>query len=215
MSGSSGTAPGPSVLACHAFPDAAGTLQDGSGRFRVLLKTMDSAGHSTWTERPVVVASSPSSALAPSSPLLPGLLESGLLQDVLDLPPGEGSASHLSDALAVAPVGATLHFSGYLDVPSDGGYTLSVLASGHTTLAIDGRVLARSPKERALVCGTLGYATQAAVEAGFCARACIASSSPRSAYPVQARSRLNGTAQECCAPMCRTQPSSTPTPPQP
>jgi hypothetical protein len=104
-----------------------------------------------------------SSAVAPSSPLVPGLLESGLLQDVLDLPPGEASASHLSDALAVAPVGGTLHFNGYLVVPSDGGYTLSVLASGHTTLAIDGRVLASSPKERALVCGALGYATQAAV----------------------------------------------------
>jgi hypothetical protein len=173
----------------HAFPDGAGTLQDGSGRFRVLLKTTDPAGHSTWTERPVVVASSPVPALAPSSPLLPGLreavsLEPGLLEARLlepvsvelglrpksergdgagDVLPREVSATHLSDALAVAPVGATLHFTGYLDVPSDGGYTLSVLASGHTTLAIDGRILASGPKERSLVCGTLGYATQAAV----------------------------------------------------
>jgi hypothetical protein len=43
------------------------------------------------------------------------------------------------------------------------GSSLSVLASGHTTIAIDGRILASSPKERALVCGTHGYATQSAV----------------------------------------------------
>jgi len=161
----------------HSFPDTAGTLRDGSGRFRVLLRATDAAGHSAWTERSIVVASSVAPPIVPSSPPRPGLLEPGLVEaGFVDSglrtknERGEGevllqeaSATHMSDTLAAAPVGSTLHFNGYLDVPSDGGYTFSVLASGHTTLTMDGRILARSPKQRALVCGMLGYATQAAV----------------------------------------------------
>ena len=144
----------------HAFPDAAGTLQDGSGRFRVLLKITDAAGRSTWSARPVVVGRSAAPALQASGPLHPGLrMES----EGSDASPKETSAVRLDDALAAAPAGTTLRFNGYLDVPSDGGYTLSVLASGHITLSIDRRTIATSPKARALVCGTPGYAMQAAV----------------------------------------------------
>lgn len=144
----------------HAFPDAAGTLQDGSGRFRVLLTATDAAGHSAWTARPVVLGRSPAPAVAPSAPLRPGLrAKSG---DATHREQDLGAVS-LNHALAAAPVGAILHFKGYLDVPAEGGYTFWVVASGHTLLAIDGRTLASSPKQRTLVCGTAGFATQAAV----------------------------------------------------
>jgi PKD domain len=41
----------------HAFPDAQGTLLDGSGRFRVLLHVTDDAGHQSWSSQSVVLAS--------------------------------------------------------------------------------------------------------------------------------------------------------------
>ena len=40
----------------HKFPDTAGTLWDGSGRFRVLLHLRDSAGRNGWRYAPVVIA---------------------------------------------------------------------------------------------------------------------------------------------------------------
>ncbi len=40
----------------HAFPDAEGTLLDGSGRFRVLLHTLDGGGRQAWASRQVVLA---------------------------------------------------------------------------------------------------------------------------------------------------------------
>jgi hypothetical protein len=40
----------------HAFPDAEGTLLDGSGRFRVLLHIWDDSGHQSWSSQSVVVA---------------------------------------------------------------------------------------------------------------------------------------------------------------
>ncbi len=159
--GDGATAIGPAAR--HAFPDAAGTLEDGSGRFRVLLKTTDAAGTSTWSARSVVVGRSPLPAIEVSAPLRHGLrieTKRGSSTDPASL---ELDGSHLRDALATAPVGTTVSFGGYLDVPSDGGYTVWLLSSGHSTLAIDGLALASSPKPRALVCGTPGYATQAAL----------------------------------------------------
>ena len=40
----------------HAFPDTAGTLSDGSGKFRVLLDASNGSGHHTLIYVPVVVA---------------------------------------------------------------------------------------------------------------------------------------------------------------
>ncbi len=41
----------------HAFPDAQGTLLNGSGRFRVILHVWDDSDHQAWSWRSVVVAS--------------------------------------------------------------------------------------------------------------------------------------------------------------
>jgi hypothetical protein len=40
----------------HRFPDAQGTLLDGSGRFRVLLHVVDANGRQSWSSQSVVVA---------------------------------------------------------------------------------------------------------------------------------------------------------------
>lgn len=41
----------------HSFPDNQGTLQDGTGRFRVLLAVTDMHGNESWSSQSVVVAS--------------------------------------------------------------------------------------------------------------------------------------------------------------
>jgi PKD domain len=56
----------------HAFPDAQGTLWDGSGRFRVLLKITDDRGSTDWSYQPVVVSSSFADPIAVDD-ALPGL----------------------------------------------------------------------------------------------------------------------------------------------
>ncbi len=51
----------------HSFPDAGGTLLDGSGRFRVLLHVTGRGGAESWHSEPVVVATRPLAPLSPGS----------------------------------------------------------------------------------------------------------------------------------------------------
>ncbi|MGA7884814.1 MAG: hypothetical protein WCA44_03660 [Acidobacteriaceae bacterium] len=120
----------------HAFPDTEGTLLDGSGRFRVLLRA-SSPGHSdVWTSRSVVVAQTAITANAPASALSPGLIgsETG----------GQGTV-----------------WQGFLRIPVDGGYTFTLLTSREATLQIDDLRPSHSPEPRAQVCGSPGNAVQA------------------------------------------------------
>ncbi len=152
----------------HAFPDASGTLQDGSGRFRVLLNTTDAAGHTAWTARSVVIGN----RVAAARTVEPGLLRPGLKvwSEAGERGAGREDRSNTQAAgdtpfaavMAQSPVGATVHFDGYIDIPADGGYDFSVLSPGKTALAIDERPVAASPRARLLVCGTPGFAVQAA-----------------------------------------------------
>lgn len=63
------TATGRSVK--HAFPDSDGTLLDGSGRFRVLLKTTGADGSVAWASRSVVIPVRYLESSAPADELLP------------------------------------------------------------------------------------------------------------------------------------------------
>jgi hypothetical protein len=116
----------------HAFADTQGTLLDGMGRFRVLLHASNTTGGEAWTSQSVVVASR----------LLPAdnshIFASGL-QEI--------DASHKS-------------YQGFLNVPADGGYTVSLLTSTTSSLLIDG-VRTSSAKLRPMVCGSVGNAVQA------------------------------------------------------
>lgn len=58
--GDGSTADGKSVD--HAFLDTAGTLRDGSGRYRVLLQTTDAVGHTRWEARWVALVQETSAA---------------------------------------------------------------------------------------------------------------------------------------------------------
>ncbi len=51
----------------HSFPDAEGTLLDGSGRFRVLLHVTNRGGAQSWHSESVVVATRPLAPLSPGS----------------------------------------------------------------------------------------------------------------------------------------------------
>ena len=117
----------------HSFPDAQGTLLDGSGRFRVLLSVTDYKGNVSWNSQAIVVTKTIQPKTKVSS------LTNGLT--------GEASQSGLQN-------------NGYVDIPKDGGYTLTLLTSTTASLMIDGARV-NSPKLQAQVCGSKGYAVQA------------------------------------------------------
>ena len=120
------------ALVRHAFPDADGTLLDGSGRFRVLLYATDAEGHQAWSSQAVVIAESeaPSTKLAGAEP---GLTPTAGAQNTLE---------------------------GWVDVPAGGGYTLTLLTSTTASLSIDGKTVRSGPLQ-GQVCGSPGNAVQA------------------------------------------------------
>jgi hypothetical protein len=119
----------------HAFPDAEGTLLDGSGRFRVVLHATRIPHDEGWVSRSVVVARK--ALAAQGGPATSG---SGL-----------------------APTSTTEHateFSGWVQIPADGGYSFTLLTSRRATLTLDDLPPAQSPELRIEVCGSLGDAVQ-------------------------------------------------------
>lgn len=162
----------------HAFRDGLGTLQDGSGRFRVLLKISDARGQTDWYYRPVVVAQ----RLLPS--VRAGLLAPGLAYQFL-----EGRSTTLRDFTTLAPtsVGITptlsvtpqnhntafgYIFEGFIEMPRDGGYTFTELSRDGAQIEIDHHKLASNPPAWPQVCGSIGNSVQitsgtVAVKAGL------------------------------------------------
>ncbi len=126
------TADGPLVR--HAFPDAHGTLLDGSGRFRVLLHATRPSHDEVWVSRSLVVAAKP-------------------------VVPGSAPAS-LAPGFAMTPIGRATDYDGWIRIPSDGGYTLSLLTSRRASLTLDHLPPAHSPALRVQVCGSMGDAVQ-------------------------------------------------------
>jgi PKD domain/PA14 domain len=151
----------------HAFPDAEGTLWDHSGKFRVLLRTMDENGRSSWAYAPVVVARRLQPAMSSAS------TQAGVRYeyfgeprlDVDELRTEDGIVSGVSQDIRVAP---PLHedygavFKGLVEVPADGGYTFTLLGDDGGRLEVDSVVIAASPKTWPQVCGSEGNAVQAA-----------------------------------------------------
>ncbi len=71
----------------HAFPDADGTLLDGSGRFRVLLHITGPAGHQAWSSQQVVLAQPGRTA---SEPLRPSTAAAQQFQGKIHIPADGG-----------------------------------------------------------------------------------------------------------------------------
>lgn len=122
-------AAGPSVE--HRFPDAQGTLLDGSGRFRVLLHVRERSGKEAWGSESVVIGKH---ALSP----------------VMTSPLAQHPAASQNQ----------LDYDGSFEVPEDGGYTLTLLTSTKATMSIDGRAPVLSPRAQPQVCGSVGDAVQ-------------------------------------------------------
>ena len=152
----------------HSFPDTEGTLWDHSGRFRVLLRTVDSDGRSSWAYEPVVVTRKLLPAMA--TPVAqPGVLYryfegTDLKMDTLaeTSSAAEGVSVELNSAAKMRKEQYGILFDGLLHVPADGGYTFTVEGTDDGTLEVDSMMVATSPKPWAQVCGSEGNAVQAA-----------------------------------------------------
>jgi hypothetical protein len=119
----------------HVFPDTEGTLLDGSGRFRVLLRGW-ARGHSdVWSSESVVVER----RALPASPTPPSLY----------------------GGLARTQNGEETIWSGFLSVSGTAGYTFTLLTSRVATIQIDDLPPVHSPEPRPQVCGSPGNAVQA------------------------------------------------------
>ena len=151
----------------HAFPDAEGTLRDGSGRFRVLLKVTDAHGRSDWASHPVIVTASlqPPDPIASAAPGLHYRYYEGSwsrlpkFEDLTTLT--SGIAPNLELAVRLREDDYALVFEGYIAIPTDGGYTFTLLSRDGGELEIGGAVVAASPAPVAQVCGSAGDMVQA------------------------------------------------------
>lgn len=126
---------GEGAVVRHAFPDSDGTLLDGSGQFRVLLHATRTPHDEVWASRSLVVTREPIPALAMAMPTQPGLT-------VVENPDGSTDEE------------------GWLRIPADGGYSLTLLTSRRATLIFEDLRPALSPELRMQVCGSLGDAVQ-------------------------------------------------------
>jgi hypothetical protein len=118
----------------HIFPDADGTLLDGSGRFRVLLHATRAPHDEVWASRSVVVQGQPVAADVATGPTAPGLAMTG--------------------------IGRAAEYDGWVRVSADGGYSLTVLTSRKATLKVDNLPPIHSPELRIQVCGSEGDAVR-------------------------------------------------------
>jgi hypothetical protein len=152
----------------HAMPDEDGTLQDGSGRFRVLLKITDKSGRIDWASNAVVVRRTLNEPFTVTNPA------AGLNYRYY-----EGSGVFLSDLAEVSSVATGVAetisvdahphtddygfvFDGYVKAPIDGGYTFDLVSRDGGEVEVDGNVIATSPAVWPQVCGTVGNAVQSA-----------------------------------------------------
>jgi hypothetical protein len=152
----------------HAFADTEGTLWDHSGRFRVLLRTVDANGRGSWAYAPVVVAKrlQPAMSVGPVEAGVHYEYFGGANLDVDALRKEDALSTGIEPALNLAAMtrreqyGAV--FEGLIEIPADGGYTFTLLGNDVGRLEVDSAVVATSPKVWPQVCGSEGNAVQAA-----------------------------------------------------
>ena len=151
----------------HRFPDADGTDLDGAGgagRFRVLLKAVDSQGREDWAAQSVVAVAHWHDAQPDGSQTLPGLLwhvYPGTWTELPDLKKEQVLFEGESPNLRADSHGFTRYataWDGLIDIPADGGYTFHVLSRDGARVVIDGVEVAKTGPPFAQVCGAPGNA---------------------------------------------------------
>jgi hypothetical protein len=152
----------------HKFPDAEGTLWDGSGRFRVLLKTIDDHGNVDWAYEPVVIGNKAIPSL-PDTNAQPGLryqYYEGKWDGLPQFDQLSSSANNIVNNLDLSVRKRNdnygIVYDGLLKVPTDGGYTFMLFGTDAASLTMDSKTVAVSPLPQTLVCGTKGNAVQEA-----------------------------------------------------
>jgi hypothetical protein len=153
----------------HRFTDAMGTELDGSdtngaGRFRVLLHVDDKQGHQDWAAQDVVVVGHWNDAagnLNTKGATLPGLeyhIYPGTWPELPSFKTGAPARGGVTARLAsVDPGGFTRYavvYEGFVDVPTDGGYSFHLLSRDGARLLIDGQAIAQTGPPFGEVCGS-------------------------------------------------------------
>jgi hypothetical protein len=152
----------------HAMPDEDGTLLDGSGRFRVLLKVTDKAGNVDWASNAVVVRkvlNEPFALLNPAAGLSYQYYEGSWASppDFTGLKPvATGYAETISADTHGHGKNYGFVFDGYVKVPIDGGYTFNLASRDGGLIEVDGKTIATNPAVWPQVCGSEGNSVQSA-----------------------------------------------------
>ena len=150
----------------HRFPDADGTLLDGSGRFRVLLHVENKFGDQDWASQGLVAVGHWHDAVK-----VPGETQQGLSWQVFpgvwtelpDLSNERAVFSGLSPDFQASAGGFTRYaavWDGLIDIPADGGYSFHLMARDGARLVIDGIEVAKTGPPFAQVCGAPGNAVR-------------------------------------------------------
>ncbi len=143
----------------HRFPDTAGTLMDGTGRFRVLLHVSSAAGRHLWLYQPILVTQSLEPTVAPGTGTTFTYTEQASTGADSQATSGRAAAFSL-DAVPHRPENYAVSFEGDFTAPVDGAYTLLAIANDGATLLLDGRIVVQSPPPFAQVCGLAGNAAR-------------------------------------------------------
>jgi hypothetical protein len=150
----------------HRFPDAEGTLLDGSGRFRVLLHVEDRKGHEDWAAQGVVAVAhwrDSASFVGSAAPGLNWQVYPGVWTELPNLAAERPLFAGEGPNLRADPKGFTHYaasWDGFIDIPADGGYTFYLLARDGARLVIDGVEVAKTGPPFAQVCGAPGNAVR-------------------------------------------------------
>ncbi|MDD5687549.1 MAG: PKD domain-containing protein [Elusimicrobia bacterium] len=151
---------GSGKVVTHSYSDTTGTLWDNTGKYRVLLKVTDNSGKIVWTSRTVMVVNS---FRNPENP-------TGLTQG-LDYKYYEGIWDNIPnfDAMTSVRTGIIsqftvsipnrradnygLVFTGYIDIPVDGGYSFSIVSKEASQLYIGSTLVVSRTTKIPAVCG--------------------------------------------------------------
>jgi hypothetical protein len=152
----------------HRFSDALGTELDGAalgaGRFRVLLHVVNRRGEQDWAAQGLVAVAQWREAAKVSGPLAPGLLwfiYPGAWTELPSLTAFKPVFTGESPGLSANSQGFTRYaavWNGFLEIPTDGGYSFYLMARDGARLVIDGMEVAKTGPPFAQVCSSPGNA---------------------------------------------------------
>jgi hypothetical protein len=153
----------------HRFVDADGTELNGSngaGRFRVLLRVENKAGHQDWAAQGVVAVAKWHDAVDVAAAKTAGLafrIYPGTWTVLPDLAKQNAVFSGEDAGFQASAQGYTRYavtWDGLIDIPVDGGFTFHLIDRDGARLVIDGMEIAKTGPPFAQVCGSPGNAQQ-------------------------------------------------------